>query len=204
MHTKAGIFNLALNALLLRKRITDTVNDKSNENLVLNANWEIAFNATLEDLDLDSTSTSIVLELIAEDPTTRWSYAYAYPDDCAFLRRIETAFHSDTKRTHIEKRIGIYESEKVIFTNEANAVAEYISTEVPLTSLSATVGLAMAYRLAMLSAPLITGKGAKGLIENIQETYKQTKSEAQEQDRNENFNFRDEEEESEFVAERLS
>lgn len=204
MHTKAGIFNLALGALLLSRRITNVDTDQSNEAKVLLTHYDVALRATLEDLDLDSTSTQADLELLEADPTQHWSYAYKYPSNCAFFRRIQSSALMDNKTTHIPKRIGVYEDQKAIFTNETEAVGEYIAYDLPLSTLSATAGLAVAYRLAILSAPLIVGKGAAKLIEQIEKKYMITKAEAQEQDRRENFNFTDPEVESEFVEERMS
>ena len=204
MHTKAKIFNLALGALLLQRRISDTETDPSNECKVLLTHYDVAFRATLEDLDLDGTSTQKILELIEEDPNDLWGYAYKYPSDCAFFRRLQSGSVIDNRSTHIEKRVAIHDSQKVIFTNQVDAIAEYISYNVPLAALSATAGLAVAYRLAMLSAPLITGKGAAKLIETIQKNYILAKTEAQDQDRRENFSFVDEDIESEFVEARRS
>ena len=203
-YTKEKIFNLALNALLLSRQITNADTDKGNEVTILRNNYEIAFNATLEDMDLDSTSSQVTLELHAEKPNHLWDYAYKYPSDCAFLRRIQSCVEIDDRYTHIPKRVAMIASQKVILTNETAAVAEYISNLVSIASLSATAGMCVALRLAILSAPLITGKGAKTLIESLETRYKSTRAEAQEQDARENFNFTDERQMSEFVKERTS
>lgn len=194
---------MALGALLLQRRIVDPETDLSNEAKVLNTHYDVAFRSTLEDLDLDSTSTEATLELIETDPNDYWHFSYKYPSDCSFLRRIKSCVIKDNKSTHIPKRIAVKNNQKVIFTNEENAVIEYISYNVPLTTLSPTVGLCIAYRLAEMSAPLITGKGAQKLLEDIRSRYIVYKAEAQEKDRRENFNFENEEVESEFVEARL-
>jgi hypothetical protein len=202
MHSKAGIFNLALGALLLVRRITDTDTDASNEAKVLNTHWDTAFQSSIADLDLDSCSTEVTLELIEVDPTDNWKYSYKYPTKCAFFRRIVSATTIDNRSTHIDKRITIRSGVKVILSNEEDAVAEIISSDVPLASLGASAGLAIAYRLAAMSAPLVVGKGAKTLIESIEKKYVVAKAEAQEQDRRENFSFADDDVISEFVEAR--
>lgn len=204
MYSKAKIYNLALGALLLSRQIIDTDNDKSNECKVLNTFYDTAYRSTLEDLDLDSTSTQKTLELVAENPNTQWLYAYKYPSDCAFFRRIQSGTLTDNRTTHISKRVGVYQGQKVIFTNAEQAVAEYISYDTPLDCLSATVGLAIAYRLAILSAPLVVGKGSTQLRTEIEKKYISTKAEAQEQDQRENFNFNADWQDSEFVEARTS
>ncbi len=206
MYTKAKIYNLALGALLLQRVITDTVTDQSNECKVLNTHYDTALRSTLEDMDLDSTSSQRALELLATDDEDypEWTYIYAYPSACAFLRRIKSVAVMDNRTTHIPKRVGMYGTRKAIFTNEALAVVEMIQHDLPISSLTATAGLVVAYRLALLSAPLIVGKGADRVRKQIQENYILAKAEAQEQDRRENFNYTDPEVESEFVEERLS
>ena len=202
-YTKAKIFNLALGALLLSRRITDTDTETTNEVKILNLHYDTALLATLADLNLDSTSTQVVASLLEEDPNDLWSYSYAYPSDCAFFRRIQTAALSDNRTTHVDKRVAIKGGVKCIFTNQTDAIFEYISTDVPIDTLSATAGLAIAYRLASMSAPLVTGKGAKALMESIEKKYAMIKAEAQEQDRLENFVFVAPETESEFVQARI-
>ncbi len=204
MYTKESIYNLALGALLLQRQITDATTDRSNECKVLNAHYDTAFRATLEDLDLDSTSSQVTLALLDtdNDDYPNWRYIYEYPATCAFFRRIKSSALMDNRTTHIAKRVAMFDGDKAIFTNEEDAIAEIIPHDIELDSLSATAGLAIAYRLAILSCPLIVGKGASKLREELEKRYVITKAEAQEQDRRENFNFTDEAVESEFVEAR--
>lgn len=204
MFTKAKIFNLALGALLLQRQVSNADTDKSNEATVLRNHYDVAFRGTLEDLDLDSTSTQAALELVEEDPNDLWDFAYKYPNNCAFLRRLQSSVTTDNRTTHIPKRVAIHDDKKVILTNQEDAIAEFIPLDVPLNSLSATVGLCIAYRLAVLSAPLATGKGAAKLISDIEKKYVAAKADAQSQDKRENFNFEEDEVISEFVETRLS
>jgi hypothetical protein len=202
VQSKAKIFNLALSALLLQRRIVNTETDTSNEGKVLESNYDIAFMSALEDMDLDATSSIVTLELVEEEPNDLWYYAYQYPRKCAFLRRLISGVNVDTRATHIDKRIGIHEGQKVIFTNLMDAKAEIIMNDVPLVSLSSSAIMTIAYRLASLSAPLIVGKGADKLMQTIQQKYLIAKAEAQDHDHRENLSFLTDEEESEFVAAR--
>jgi len=209
MFTKAQIYNLALGALLLQRRITDTETDTSNECRVLNTHWDAAFALSLQDMDLDSTSTQVTLELLEDmsesvDATKQWNYGYQYPTDCMFLRRIQSGAVTDNRYTHIAKRVQIYMGERMIMTNQVEAVAEYISNEISVEHLSAPAGMAVAYKLASMAAPLATGKGAAKLISSIEQKYILSKAEAQSLDQRENVVFHDPATESEFVAERTS
>jgi len=205
--SKTKIYNLTLSALLLAKEVSEVDTDTSNEVRILNTHWDLAYESTLQDLDLDSLSQPITLELIANltnNTDYNWDYVYKYPSKCVFLRRIESSAVTDTRDTHIAKRTGIYNGVNVIFTNEVNAVAECITNDIPITALSPMAAMAVAYSLASMSAPLIVGKGSQRLRKDLQEAYKIFKGEAQEQDVLENFNYEDESQRSEFVAARLS
>lgn len=204
MYSKVKIFNLALGALLSTKQITNTETDVSTECRTLNNFWDAALKQTLQDLDLDATSSQKNLELIEAEPNKLWAYSYKYPNDCAFLRRIQSTVLKDTRDTQIRKRVATMGGIKVIMTDEYDAIAEYISYDVPLSVLSASAGLAVSQRLAWLSSPLISGKQAATLKKSIFDDYKISKAEAQEHDRLENSNMDTDEEMSEFVSARIS
>ncbi|MFM6930408.1 MAG: hypothetical protein ACKOX6_18235 [Bdellovibrio sp.] len=204
MYSKAEIYNLAAGALLLTKQIIDVDNDKSKECLVFNIHWNTALQTALQDMDLDSTSSQKDLELLEVDPNSLWKYAYKYPTKCSFFRRIQNSALRDQRSNQIAKRVGIHNDKKVIFTNQENAVAEFISIDVPLATLSANAGMAIAYKLAFLSTSLLTGKAAKELKKEIKGLYDLAVIEAQEHDRRENANFETDEEMSEFVEARMS
>jgi hypothetical protein len=203
-YSKAGIFNLALGALLLERQVIDTATDRTKECRVLNTHWETALKTALAEMDLDSCSTTETLELITADPNDLWSYAYKYPSNCAFFRRIANSSKTDNRSTHIEKRLGSYSGQKVIFTNEYDASGEYIAADVDLATISGSAAMAIALKLAYLSAPLIVGKGANSLRTSLRDQYNLAKADAQALEGQESFSYDDDEVTSEFVAERMS
>jgi len=206
-YTRPQIYNLALSALQLSKEVSDVTTDQSNEVRVLNTNWNVAFESTLQDMDLDSTASIVTLELIANlstDDSYPWGYVYKYPSECIYFRRIVSGVKLDDYATHIPKSTGMYGDQKGIFTDESSAEAEIISKNVSLTTLSGMGALAIAYKLAYLSAPLITGKGSKNLRSEIMGLYVDAKSEAIETDKNENHYYEDSYKRSEWVRERLT
>lgn len=203
MYTKATIFNLAKSALLLTTgNIADADTDTSTEGRIFRLHYDIALEATLEDLDLDSLSTQENLELLAEDPNNLWAFAYKYPSKCAFFRRIQSSVRKDGEDTHIEKVVRQYDGQRAIFTDQEEAIGEYIRRDVSLNQLPANAALCLAHRLAWLSAPLIVGVGANDLKEEIQKDYMIFKAAALAKDRRENENYMNPEIESSFVAHR--
>ena len=205
MSSKVKIYNLALSALLLSRQVTETESEKmSNEVRVLNQLWDSALESVLQQLDLDSLVETIDLELIEEIPDNpHLVYAYKYPSRSIFLRRIKTSLIKDTSRTRIELKVGIYKNQKVIFTNEYQAQAECICRDVSLAFIGPSTELAIAYKLAYLACPLLVGKGAKTLREEIRQIFTMYMMDAKANDVNENFVYESPEEQSDFVAARI-
>lgn len=208
MFSKTDIYNQALSYLLLSKRIQNPDSDTSNEAVVLNSHYLPAVYATLENLNLDITSTIKSLQLIENCPDDFWKYAYKYPSKCAHFRRVidptTTCLRGDNRYTRIELRIAMLEDQKVIYTNQEYAKGEWIRGDVPVNVLSPSAALAIAARLAIMSSPLIVGKGALKLMEQLSNQYKVLKADAQAQDENENFNYDSDQNTSEFVLARTT
>lgn len=204
MYDKTKLFNLTLNALLVKFQIVDADTDQSVEAKILRNNWEPALFGTLEELDLDKTTSIQTLELIQAAPTDSWAFAYKYPTDAAFIRRIVSGFVKDNQETKIPLRTGIFNNKAAIFTNEASAEVEYVSKEVPLNALSAWTGRAVALNLASMSSGLITGKNALQIKQGILNDYAFAKFNAKEQDQKENLTFDDPTLESSWVSDRTS
>lgn len=215
MFTKALIFNLSLQTLLLNRQIVNADTDKSNEANALRTNWDVALRSALADLNLTSTCTRANLELVATDPIANWTHAFKYPSNCALFRRVISGSEVDTRSSHIPKLVTIFDSKKVIlvnlqqlqFANSAStldAVGEYVQSNFPIQTLQADAGMAVAHRLALMCASLVTGKGARGLMDKIEKNYSVHKALAQSVDAQESFSFQSEETMSEFVETRMS
>lgn len=204
MYAKVDLFNLALGALLSTKKIINTDDDTSRENTILNVHWTAAWNASLSDMDLNRTSRQKTLELLVKNPNNLWQFAYKYPADCAFLRRLQSGVVKDDPESHIPKITIDHSGTLAIYTNQVDAIVEYISNEVNPKLLSAHAGLAVGYQLAMLSAPLISGKGATAIRKQVVDMYRIAVASAKEHDLLENHIFETDQEKSELVKERLS
>ena len=224
-YTKAKIYNLALSLLLLSRRVIDPETENSNEAKILNDVWPTALDSTLADMNLTSTSLRAQTPLVAKlfdgnengPRGHHWKFAYQYPPDCGFFRRIISHMEVDDKSSHIPKLIGLYKGGsgnvlKVIFTNHhwhhseslQPIWIEYIPKDFPIPMLTGSAAMCLASQLAMLGAPLITGKGAKTLIDSIEKKYIYWKALAQQQDSQESFSFQTEATMSEFVRVRES
>lgn len=155
MFNKTRIFNLTLNALGLTKRITDADSDDSTEAMNLRDIWDVAVEAFLEEANLAETNEIVTLTLVAEDPNDHWSYAYAYPNNTAMVRRIVSDFRIDNNETRIEFIKGIHDGQEVIFTDRIDAEAEIVKDTNLFIGLSANAGMALSFKLASFAHALI-------------------------------------------------
>lgn len=204
-YSKTQIYNLALSALKLSRRISDAETEtNSNEVKTLNELWSTAFVGTLQELNIDSISETVKLELIETlDDDGPWTYVYKYPSRCAFLKRITTNYRVDNSCTHENKKIAQRNGEKVIYCNREQASADIIPKDINLDDIHPSIALAIAHNLAYLSAPLITGKGAARLQREIFQQYQFSLGRAIDLDAMENENRDQPWQRSEFVAARM-
>lgn len=204
MYNKTDIFNLALSALYLQKRIADSETDVSNETKVMQLHWKAAYYGALTDLDLDHAAKIAALALVQEDPDDFWDYAYSYPTDCVFIRRIISRNITDDTENFIDRKVGTYNGEKVIFTNESQAKLEYISSDVLPQDLSVEAAMYVAYKLASLSLPLIVGKDSEQTYKLLEVKKAQAYADAKAKDAKETNIYQAEWYRSEFAKTRLS
>lgn len=204
MYNKTDIFNLALSALYLQKKIADSETDTSNETKTLQTHWKAAYWGGLADMDLDHTSITAPLALVEEEPNSLWKYAYTYPADCVFLRRIVNTRTTDDLETKIDRKVGIHEGAKVIFTNEYDAELEYISSDVLPQDLTVEAAMYIAYKLAMLAMPLIVGKDSEEVAKTLTLLKAQSFADAVAKDAKETNIYQPEYARSEFAKARLS
>lgn len=212
--TKAIIYNQTCAALKLNRRFVDPDTDPdSNEKVCLDNHYATALAMALADLDLESTAEQETLALLSDEDHLvdypEWAYVYEYPANCAKFRRIKSSVVKDVRSTRIPLMIrnyndGVATNEKAIFTTEPDAIGEFIKTSLELGNLSYAAGLAISYKLAWLCAPLLVGKGAQRLQNEIEAKYVGVKMEAQNLDAQENFNYESDQTQSEFVEDRTS
>lgn len=169
LYDKTKVFNLALQALFINKRISNADTDTSTEAHALRTNWDFIYPQALSELDCDSMSQTKVLELVEQTPNTRWRYAYKYPNDIALLRRIDNCHVTDDIDTVVHHRVQLHtlngNTIKVIMTNTSDTEIEYISTKTPVDMINAEQAQFIALKLAGASISLIVGEKAQASFE---------------------------------------
>ena len=158
-NSKAQIFNITLNILGVSNPL-ENANSNDNRAILLNNYYKIARDYVLKDFDWNFASTFKELALInnAKNPT-KWSFCYAYPNDCICARDIFQKGNFKLEKFEIST---IESGEKVILTDTTEAVLRYtkrVEKEVYFTS---EFSMALAHYLASLTSGVITGSTTKG------------------------------------------
>lgn len=202
MVDKPLLYNIALSALRLNHQTSDPDNDKTLAVKQLRLIYPLALSKSLADMDLNGTATKLKLELLAKTHP-HWEYVYKYPVNCAKFRKIVSPFAVDNKMTLIPSATEVVEDVSSILSNEPEAYAEIIPSNVNLSSLNPNAAMAVGFQMALMCPALVVGKGSTALRQSVFNEYKIYKAEAQEDDSNENVDTTPDEFKSEFIMARL-
>lgn len=192
MYNKTRVFNLALNALGITKRLTSADTDESTEAMNLRDLWDVAVESFLQEVNISELNEIVTLTKVASTPNDHWDYAYAYPNGAALVRRILSDFKVDNNESRVEFVKGIYNGEAVIFTNRTDAKAEVAKDTNLFVALSANAAMALAYKLAWLASALIqTSQDPAKLEQSLFMKYDRFKSLVQAKDGVESHTYED-------------
>jgi len=187
MSSKGEICNLAIGHLAISRQISNIDTEKSEEARACRQFYPTVVAATLRDAPWKFTTLFYDLELVEENPTEKWAFAYRYPSSCARFRRIESDVRNETLKDRVPFKI-VRDSSgagKLIYTDRENAVAE-ISSEITNPELfDPDFVLAVSFRLAALIAPRVTGGDPNKLGERAMKYYIYEISKAEATDGNE-------------------
>ena len=179
MPSETEIANFALSHLGHRFTIA-SLTESSEEARAVNAFFETAKNEMLRENDWPFARMRAVLVLVSV-ATTAYSddyyYAYRYPSDCAFVLRILSGVERDSVSTKIPYRIIQDSTGLLILSNTADAEAEYISTDTPISFWPPDAALALSYRVAFYCGPRIVGDAQK-LGPMLEMLYRMSRSKA--------------------------
>lgn len=197
MYSQVRVYSVALSALKLSKQFV-SINDDIHEVQVLNQFYDMAFQETLSELNLQGTRFKLKLELL-DFKDELFKYVYKYPSTCMFFVRIFNGSKIDHKENQIRYEVEMKPPYKVILTDKQEAVGEWVDNRIQIEQLSSPAALAVAYKLAFLSSNLIVGTGDRTLADEVLESYKMQAGVAKAHDAQENMFFPTQEEQSEYV-----
>lgn len=156
MASKTDICNIALSHLGISKEIANLDSEQSKEAAACRRFYEVTIESTLKDYSWPFASKIATLNLIEENPNDEWAYSYRYPTDCLFFRRILSGNRNDTELTKVPYAVTKDNSGYVVFTDRAEADAEYTVKITDESFFSSDFIIAVSYRLASYIAPRVT------------------------------------------------
>ena len=159
MATELDIAHMALGHLGVTRRLTSLADDTESARAcdlffgtcrdeVLRA-FPWPFATVQAELDL--------VEDLSNNDTAEWTYSYRYPADCLrFLRIRSGAGRRETAQTRVANRVIRDTTGRLILTDQADAVAEYVQQVTDPAVFSPDFVTALSYRLAGAIAPAVT------------------------------------------------
>lgn len=155
MGTKASIVNRALSRLGSNKQIANIETENSREAIAARLIFDDERDYVLRDFPWPFATAYRQLGLVAEQPNGDWFYAYRYPSDCLYVRRVVTALG---RREVIPRpfRVGVDDQGRLLFTNEPQATIEYTARVVDPERFDPLFDSMLAWRIAANLAPSLS------------------------------------------------
>lgn len=190
--TKNEVSNLAISNIGLTTTVIDIDNERSIEAKKCRLYFPVAFKESLEECRYGSRAVFKALDLVLENPTTEWKYAYRYPSNCLFLSRLlRSAFNLTETYPYVNGEWDVDYREAhdenhghMIYTNEYQAKAEYYVLEGP-QEMSAKFWLGLSFRLSAYIAPALTKTDADKVVARMNTQARKLFQEAQAKNWNE-------------------
>lgn len=180
MASKTQICNMMLVRIGVTKFIANIESDQSKEANALNLIFadELAF--VIRDFPWPFATAYKNLELVAGSQanpvSSDWVYAYRYPSNCVFARRLVTI--AGRKETNPPPyRVGRDGQGKLLYTNQRDAELEYTIEMTAAEELDALAISMLAWKLGTTAAPSMSR--VKKMVDTCREQYEIEKSKAQ-------------------------
>jgi hypothetical protein len=180
MSSRTQIANLAYTRIGVTKQIANVDTERSPEAIAAKLIFEDERDYCLRDFPWPWATAYQTLGLVAGAPSapvnTDWRYAYRYPSDCVFARRILSG-RGRNDPNPIPFRIGRDEQGRLIYTNQEDAQLEYTARVEAIEEFDALFVSMLAWKMG---ASLSPGRSRiKGITEKCMDMYELDKSKAQ-------------------------
>ena len=178
MTSKAAIANMALANIGSTQVIGDVDSDRSATAKAVRIFWDAHVGAVLRDFPWPFAKAYQTLALVDGSSTTRanydWQYAYRYPSDCLFARRLVVEGVGRKDYTPPEFEVGRDSQGKLIFTDESPAELEYTMSVTDVEEWDASAVEMLSWLLSASLAP--SQSRIKGMAEQAMRMYLTMKS----------------------------
>lgn len=149
------LYNLALSHIGNSKEV-QSVNENSAEARACKRFYAQTRDEILREFPWPFAKVTVALALVETDPTTEWKYAYRYPVDCVFFRRILGDCRIEVRDTRVPYLIGQDAEGKLVYTDRQSAVAEYTVAVSDTSTFDPLFAQALAFKLGFYIAPRVT------------------------------------------------
>lgn len=155
MTSKIETVNLALGHLL--RAPIQSLDEDSEEASAADQFWDTTLGQVLRDFPWPAYGRIQSLSVVESDQT-EWAFCYRYPALCAFFRKIQGGTRNPSSARRIPYRIYGDAEGKLIFTDQAEAVGEFTTSDVNTGAMDQDFAMAVAWRLAAYMAPQLAEK----------------------------------------------
>lgn len=155
MATSVSICNMALGRIGITRQIANLATENSQEAVTCRLYYDDAVRFVLEDYPWPFATAYRELGLVEESPNSDWLYAYRYPSDGVFIRRIVT----DAGRVDFDPmpfRVGLDDDGKLVYTDQPDAVVEYTKLVTDESKFTPAFVEALSWKIASDVAPALS------------------------------------------------
>lgn len=171
MPSKTAICNMALSMLGVGKQITALDTDRSSEGNNFRLFYDTVRDQVLSDFPWPFATRRVSLGLVEENPNDEWGYSYRYPSDCLRILRISSGTRTDSRQSRISYEIGGDDTFTLLYCDLDEATIKYISRIDDTARYPAPFVLALAAKLALHSASIVTGGDPFKLSNTLDQFY---------------------------------
>jgi hypothetical protein len=180
MTSKTQITNVALMRIGVSQSVANVDTEQSREALSAKLIFDDEVDFVLRDFPWPWATAYAELGLVSgttSAPTNAdWLYAYRYPADCLFARRMVVASVGRVNTNPPPFKLGRDTQGRLIYTNEADAVLEYTARVTDPAEFDALFRSMLSWRLAAALAPSLSR--IKDMAESALKMYEIEKSKA--------------------------
>jgi len=162
MAAVTDVWNMALAHIGSKERISSATLDTSPQALLLRSFSSRSLNDLKRRHQWQAFSVYEELALVKECPNKHYNFAYAYPQDCLFFRKILSEIRNDDEKSRVPFARGRIRNDNdklvsVIFTDHGEPTGLWTENEDEDTNYDDDFAIAWSFRLAYFIAPGSTG-----------------------------------------------
>lgn len=161
--SKTIICNRALHFIGIGEEIA-SINERSPEAEACLLFYDDTLDELLREFPWPFARRRVALALVSDEDeayNSEFFYAYRYPSNCLFVRRIVSGSVPDTSETLIRYQVSSDDSGQLILTNEADVEIDYTARITDTQLFPVDFGFALSYKIASLIAPRLAEDPSK-------------------------------------------